>query len=272
MNQLLKPQMEIYSETGVVCRIEEFLGDGGQGEVYKGAIAENSVAVKWYFPAQATDAQRTALTYLVQRGSPNHKFLWPISIMSSPDIRGFGYVMPLRDCRYKSIVDLMKQRVEPSFWTLATAGFELADSFFQLHSKGLCYRDISFGNVFFDPQTGEVLICDNDNVTINGQNICGVLGTPRFMAPEVVRGEIRPCTQTDLYSLSVLLFYLLMVHHPLEGKQESSIKCFDQPAMNKLYGTNPIFVFDPQNDSNRPVPGYHDNALAGLGSNFAHSH
>ncbi|MEI6263381.1 MAG: serine/threonine protein kinase, partial [Deltaproteobacteria bacterium] len=53
----------------------------------------------------------------------------------------------------------------------------------------------------------------------------------------------------------------LMIHHPLEGKQEASIRCFDQPAMNKLYGTNPIFVFDPQNDSNRPVPGYHVNAL-----------
>jgi hypothetical protein len=53
-----------------------------------------------------------------------------------------------------------------------------------------------------------------------------------------------------------------MVHHPLEGKQEASIKCFDQPAMSRLYGTNPVFVFDPVNDSNRPVPGYHDNVLA----------
>lgn len=261
MNQLLKPQMEIYTETGIACRIEEFLGGGGQGEVYRGLISEKPVAVKWYFPEQATPVQRTALTNLIQRGAPNNKFLWPISIVSNPDIQGFGYVMPLRDSRFKGIVDLMKRRVEPTFWTLITAGFELADSFFQLHAKGLCYRDMSFGNAFFDPQTGEVLICDNDNVTINGQDICGVLGTPRFMAPEVVRGEIRPCTQTDLFSLSVLLFYLLMVHHPLEGKQEASIRCFDQPAMKKLYGTNPIFVFDPQNDSNRPVPGYHDNAL-----------
>lgn len=261
MNQLLNPQMEIYSEKGSACRIEEYLGGGGQGEVYKGVIEGNPVAVKWYFPAQATETQRTALTNLVQGGSPNNKFLWPISIMSSPGIQGFGYVMPLRDCRYKSIVDLMKKRVSPSFRALTTAGFQLTDSFYQLHSKGLCYRDISFGNVFFDPQNGDVLICDNVNVTIDGSDISQILGTPRFMAPEVVRGENRPCTQTDLYSLSVLLFYLLMVHHPLDGKQEASIKCFDQPAMNRLYGTNPVFIFDPRNDSNRPVPGYHDNVL-----------
>ena len=114
---------------------------------------------------------------------------------------------------------------------------------------------------FFDPDTGEVLICDNDNVGIDKGSEAGVLGTPRFMAPEVVRGEALPSTQTDLFSLGVLLFYMFMVHHPLEGRKEASIRCFDLPAMNKLYGTEPLFIFDPDDASNRPVRGYHDNAL-----------
>ena len=33
------------------------------------------------------------------------------------------------------------------------------------------------------------------------------------------------------------------------------------PARRKLYGTEPVFIFDPNDDSNRPVPGCHDNAL-----------
>ncbi len=82
------------------------------------------------------------------------------------------------------------------------------------------------------------------------------------MAPEIVRGEAMPSTQTDLYSLSVLIFYMLMVAHPLEGKKESDIKALDLPAMTKIYGKEPIFIFDPNDDSNRPVPGIHDNALA----------
>ncbi|MFN2108061.1 MAG: serine/threonine protein kinase, partial [Anaerolineae bacterium] len=44
--------------------------------------------------------------------------------------------------------------------------------------------------------------------------------------------------------------------------RESSIKCLDLPAMNKLYGTDPLFIFDPNDDSNHPVEGFHDNALA----------
>jgi hypothetical protein len=97
MNQLLKPQTEIQTESGMACRVEAFLGGGGQGEVYRGVISEKPVAIKWYFPEQATNAQRTALIDLIQRGAPNDKFLRPISLVSNPDILGFGYVMPLRE-------------------------------------------------------------------------------------------------------------------------------------------------------------------------------
>jgi hypothetical protein len=54
---------------------------------------------------------------------------------------------------------------------------------------------------------------------------------------------------------------MLMMHHPLEGKKEIELHCLDLPAMNRLYGTEPVFIFDPDDESNRPVRGYHDNAL-----------
>jgi serine/threonine protein kinase len=116
----------------------------------------------------------------------------------------------------------MTRRIEPTFRALATAGLNLSHNYLLLHSQGLCYRDISFGNAFFDPDNGDVLIADNDNVSVDGAGALGVLGTPRFMAPEVVRGDALPSTQTDLFSLSVLIFYMLMVAHPLEGEKEAS--------------------------------------------------
>ncbi|MBN1920129.1 MAG: serine/threonine protein kinase [Anaerolineae bacterium] len=263
MGEIFKPGDTVLAETSkTLCTVEQFLGGGGQGEVYKADLGGQKVALKWYFPRQATQQQKDALATLVQMGSPNDKFLWPLQLTSSETVTGFGYIMPLRESRYKGIVDLMKRRIEPTFRALAKAGFILADSYLQLHAKGLCYRDISFGNVFFDPDTGDALICDNDNVAVDKGQQVGVLGTPRFMAPEVVRGEALPSTQTDLFSLAVLLFYMLVVHHPLEGQRETAIKCLDLPAMNKLYGTEPLFIFDPNDDSNRPLAGYHDNALA----------
>ena len=269
MNEQLKTGQKVRAESsGAECEVEALLGGGGQGEVYRaqlGGANGEAVALKWYLPHAATAVQRVALEALVSTGPPTTRFLWPLELASGtgPDgPPGFGYVMPLREARFKGIVDLMKRRIEPGFRALATAGLELSNSYLQLHARGLCYRDISFGNVFFDPDTGEVLICDNDNVGVDGEAKTGVLGTPRFMAPEVVRGDAMPSTQTDLYSLAVLLFYMLTVHHPLEGKRESEVRCLDLPAMARLYGTDPLFIFDPQDERNRPVSGLHDNALA----------
>lgn len=263
MTQLLKIGQTIHTETSKqICTVEQFLGGGAQGEVYQIDYKGHSMALKWYFShyLRQDGRLRVRLQKAIALGPPTAQFLWPLELASAPDLSGFGYIMPLREPRFKSIVDLMKRRAEPSFHTIATIGFELAHNYFELHAKGLCYRDINFGNAFFDPDTGEVRICDNDNVDVNGQP-GPIAGAPRFMAPEIVRGEAFPTRQTDWFSLAVLLFYICMVHHPLEGKKEADIHALNFQAMRKLYGKEPVFIFDPNDDSNRPVPGYHDNAI-----------
>jgi len=261
MNQLLNIDKQITTTAGNIIKIESYLGGGGQGEVYKVGYQGKKFALKWYYPKTATQDQLKILEALVSIGPPNDKFLWPLELIKCPEIKGFGYLMPLRDSTYKSINDLMTKKVNPSFKTISKIGYHLADSFLQIHSKGLSYRDISFGNVFFDPIKGDVLICDNDNVAVDSTTPATILGTPRFMAPEIVIGKASASKYTDLFSLSVLLFYIFFVHHPLDGEMESKIKCLDLPAMNKIYGSEPIFIFDPLNSSNRPVPGLHDNAI-----------
>jgi len=261
MNQLLKEKQVLPINSKDNCVVEKFLGSGGQGEVYEVSLQGQSYALKWYYPKMATAEQKSGLENLIRIGAPNNKFLWPKFLLTHPDNNTFGYIMPLRSPQYKGINDLMRRRVEPSFKALTLAGVHLANSFLKLHAKGLCYRDISFGNLFFDPVTGDIQICDNDNVTTNLDPFVSVLGTPRFTAPEIVRGEAHPSTSTDLFSLAVLMHYMLFVHHPLEGAQEAKIHAFDLPAMTKLYGKNPIYIYDPINITNRPVPGLHDNAI-----------
>ena len=249
--------------SGANCKIEKQLGEGGQGEVYQVNVNGKSMALKWYFPhiVEQDPRQRERLENAIQMGAPNDRFLWPIDLaLTAEQPSSYGYIMALREPRFKSLNDLVKRRIEPSFRALVTAAFELADSYYQLHAKGLCYRDISFGNAFFDPETGEVRICDNDNVDVNKMP-GSVAGTPRFMAPEIVKGEANPSTQTDLFSLTVLLFYILFNHHPLEGAKEQAIHCFNLAAMTKIYGTEALFIFDPDDQSNRPVPGEQDNPL-----------
>src|SRR6266849_2113861 len=175
MDQILKTGQKVSTTSSRSnCIVEQFLGGGGQGEVYRAKLKSKPVALKWYYSASATAEQRKALETLIKMGAPSNRFLWPAEIATATSTSGFGYVMPLRDSRFRGIVDMMKRRTEPSFRALTTAGLELSHSYLQLHAKGLCYRDISFGNAFFDPESGEVLICDNDNVAVDDQSKSGI--------------------------------------------------------------------------------------------------
>ncbi|MBD5522798.1 MAG: serine/threonine protein kinase [Lachnospiraceae bacterium] len=260
MDGQLKSGTILKSESGNEYKVVKLLGSGGQGEVYSVNANNKTYALKWYYKNTATKNQKEILDNLIQTGAPDPSFLWPQDMIFKTHGESFGYIMPLRPKNYKSIVDMMKRKAEPSFYCLCKAAYNLTKGYNALHGKGYSYRDISFGNVFFDPDTGDVLICDNDNVSYNGAKT-GIYGTPRFMAPEIVIGKAKPSRNTDLFSLAVLLFYMFMLNHPLEGKREAQIKCMDIHAMNQLYGTDPLFIFDPVNKDNRPLAGYQDNAL-----------
>jgi len=258
--QKFKNSQSIRTKDNINCQIMEHLGGGSQGEVYKIKYQDNIMALKWYNDQSAKEQQKKNLEYLIKIGPPSNKFLWPLQLVQIDGIKNFGYIMPFRKENFKSIISHVDREVSPTFRSLVSACYELAYNFKMLHAKGLCYCDISFGNVFFEPRLGDILICDNDNVVVNKfENF--IEGTMAFMAPEIVTGRSKPDANTDRYSLSVLLFYLMFISHPLEGKLEAGIHCYDDNAKRKIYGSEPLFIFDPENDSNRPLPEFHNNAI-----------
>ena len=240
-----------------------FIGEGGQGVVHEVTIVgeKEPRALKWYFDTTGTPAQRESIAFLVERGAPDERFLWPDSIATAEGQQSFGYVMDLRPDRFVGLADLLTGKIDMNFTKICTMCIELTSSFLALHNDGLCYRDISFGNVFFDPRDGSPLICDNDNVGIEGASTSAVLGTRRFMAPEIVRGESMPTSRTDLFSLAVLLFYILMVGHPLVGRRELEFPCWDERAEFEMFGRHPVFIFHPHDRSNAAVPEHHEAVL-----------
>lgn len=264
MFQTLNQNQEITFDNGMTCKVISFIGGGAQGEVYKVILNEDGkeYALKWYFARNDDLNHKKNLKKLTELEAPSTNFLWPLAFAEGKknSIKAFGYLMGLRPNNYFGINHLFNRKVEPTFKILITACFNMANAYFLLHSRGFAYKDISDQNVFFNPKNGDVLICDNDNATYDGtKSVIG--GTPRYMAPEIVIGKANPSKLTDLYSLATLMFMMLYINHPLNGENESKIHALDPLAMKRLYGENPIFIFDPDNSENRPHPIYHQNAI-----------
>lgn len=238
------------------------LGEGGQAFVFEVRDqVGNPYALKWY---KAADPEQYAcLASLIEYGAPSGRFLWPLAMATVRGRPEFGYLMPLRPPEYIELLHLMHGRdttghpIVASTSAILTASYHLAREFLRLHARGLCYRDINFGNVFLVPATGQTLICDNDNVGVDGTP-GRVAGTMDFMAPEVVRMHFKapngapPSARTDRHSLAVTLFYMLFVAHPLQGRKTDR-GIVDDTWRLEHYGLDPLFCFDPTDERNRPV-------------------
>lgn len=272
VNGMLAAGQTLVTEEGEKVKVAEMFGSGGQGEVYRVKTRKGDRAVKWYYPQLADGRQRQILEGLIGRGWGDDRFLWPQTIVVDADGRrpGFGYLMDVRPSRFHDLPALFRRDpalAATTIRTLVMAALHTVEAYRALHAKGIAYRDINWGNIFFDPRTGDVLVCDNDNAVVEGES-AGVAGTMDFMAPELVRGDkgAQPGIQSDLHSLAVLLFLLLMNHHPLEGALALQIRCLDEAARRKLYGTDPVFVYDPSDTRNRPVPEEQQTVVATWGA------
>lgn len=239
--------------------IIDYLAEGGQGEVYKVDYNGKLCALKWYKRPAPPDAFYENLAQNVKKGAPNEHYLWPL--MLTAKYKGsYGYIMELRPEQYHEFGEFLLNLARfRSYETMINAALNIVESFRILHSKGYSYQDVNEGGFFINPENGDVLICDNDNVAPFGINL-GVKGMPRYMAPEVVLNMNRPNTHSDRFSLAILLFRLFYIDHPLEGQYTIQFPLTDAIGA-QLYGVNPIFVYDPDNDRNRPHPEAQPNVI-----------
>jgi serine/threonine protein kinase len=237
------------------------LGEGGQGAVYYINYGGQEKVLKWYSGKKFKNAAKfyANLENNIKTGKPTDAFLWPEDI-TEKDGDAFGYIMNLRPGEYKDFsLFLLGRETFASITAMANASLQITAGFGELHRMGYNYQDLNDGNFFINPKNGDVLICDNDNVSEAGQD-SGIMGKARYMAPEVVLGKSKPNKPSDRFSLSVILFFLLTRNHPLEGKNAVPV-CMDAKHERQIYGENPVFVMDPTDKSNIPVQGLHKGVI-----------
>lgn len=290
-----EPGKIIKTDFGAPIKIIKYLAGGGQGDVYVVEYGGKKKALKWYRNVgKDPDAFYNNLKSNADKGSPDKAFLWPEAVTEKTE-GSFGYIMDLRPDGYHELSEFMLARHVKfsSFKAAVEACIKIVSAFRILHNKGYSYQDLNDGNFFINPITGDVLICDNDNVAPNDTNM-GIIGKPRYIAPEIVYPglakinqnadgsekpryvkdkdgkdvynwvQILPNTNTDRFSLAVILFLILCMNHPFEGSK-SLVPCLTPHEAEKLYGSEALFICDTDDKSNAPVKNIHANVIARWG-------
>lgn len=259
---MLKIGDKVPLELGGNAEILEVLGQGGQGIVYRAEFAGKEYALKMYFQNKLRRPEifRDNLRTLCEEKNAHGAFLMP-RLLTAETEEGFGFMMDLIPPEYKAFSNILNARVKLSgLYSVVNSAIRITAAFRELHNSGKSYQDMNDGGFFIRPSDGDVLICDCDNIAPYGEHL-GIAGKPGYMAPEIVRGEKAPDKYTDRYSLAVVLFRLLLRGDPLEGGKVLKSVCLTEEAERRHYGFEPIFVYDPDDDSNRPVRGVHNNII-----------
>ncbi|EPB0854872.1 serine/threonine protein kinase [Yersinia enterocolitica] len=99
--------------------------------------------------------------------------------------------------------------------------YKCASLLARLHGRGLVYGDISPNNIFISRDLADtaVWLIDADNVRFEQTTGGSVVFTPKYGAPELVKGEDEGRPASDCHAFAVVAFYLLALIHPFMGKK-----------------------------------------------------
>lgn len=101
-------------------------------------------------------------------------------------------------------------------------GLHLADALAAVHRAGILHRDIKAQNVMRE-HSGRTVLMDFGTGLDLGDEVQALAGTPLYLAPEVIIGG-DATTQSDVYSLGVLLFYMATGKFPMNGPTLGAIR------------------------------------------------
>ncbi len=92
------------------------------------------------------------------------------------------------------------------------------------HTLGLTHRDIKPGNVLHSEGT-EIKLADFGAAInrVSDQTIIANVGSPAFMAPELVTGDHEATHVTDIYALGIVMYYMLTGRLPFAGANTMSV-------------------------------------------------
>ncbi|MBR6242073.1 MAG: serine/threonine protein kinase [Ruminococcus sp.] len=269
---------EVELQFGGRARVSGVIGAGSHDTVYLAEYNGMKWALKWYDTDKITDLDRfrSNIKNNMADGAPNNKFLWPRYFTKETEKGSFGIMLeckpdsfePMRDLLrgYKKIIEpdtgkITKKKVRfSSLHAMVTAGINIIHGFRQLHRFGKCYHQMSRNSFFINPDTGAVLIGGCDNIAPVGSELV-LEGRPAYLAPEVNEGITLPDAETDKFTMAVILFQLLFRGDPFEGEKVVMDVCLSNDDLRRHYGRDAVFVFDPDNDTNRPVRGIHDGLM-----------
>ena len=207
--------------------LRELVGSGGMATVYKAyhAKLDRFVAIKAMHPNFAREeaflARFNREARIVAR--LEHVNIVPVYDFNEHEGQPYLVMKFIEGDTLK--IRLRQDEVDPEI-VIEIMG-KIAKSLTYAHQEGVLHRDIKPSNIMID-QRGEPFLTDFGLARIaqSGESTMSadmMLGTPHYISPEQATGSTELDARTDVYSLGIILYELVVGRVPFLGASSYSI-------------------------------------------------
>lgn len=216
-------------------RIEELINEGGMGAVYRGThiLMDKTVAVKVLHPALAADDK------IVARFSREARAASRISHPHALNVTDFGesgngiVFLVMEYLKGETLKEVIHNQGPMPVERVIEIIRQICGALEAAHAEGVVHRDLKSDNIMLvDVGTGDwakVLDFGIAKITekvgqdpaLTAPNL--IIGTPQYMSPEQCSQAAEIDSRSDIYSLGVILYEMLVGHVPFTGESPTAI-------------------------------------------------
>lgn len=217
-------------------RIEELISEGGMGAVYRGThvLMDKKVAVKVLRPSLAADDT------IVARFSREAKAASRIAHPHALSVTDFGesengvVFLVMEYLNGKTLKNEIRSAGPMPLARVVEIIRQVGSALDAAHAEGVIHRDLKSDNIMLVDSNGDdwakVLDFGIAKITervgsfdpgITAPNL--IVGTPQYMSPEQCSQSSELDSRSDIYSLGVILYEMLIGHVPFTGESPTAI-------------------------------------------------